>query len=250
MALKVKITKAEFDKLSDVLKAEYKENDAKDGYILDAEGVEDTGALKRAKDREAEEAKKEKKRADDLQAEIDRRDAADGGTAEEKARKAGDIATLEKSWTTKMDNEVNKVKGTLTQREQHLQKLLVHDTAMRLAQKISTKPNVLLPHILARLSADLTGDEPTTRVLDRDGKPSALTIAELEKEFVGNDDFAAIITGSKSSGGGAPGGKQNGGGAPKKFAEMTGTERAALKDSDPATYQREVDAVQKSSVKL
>ncbi|WEM33661.1 head scaffolding protein [Pseudomonas phage PSA-KC1] len=71
-----------------------------------------------------------------------------------------------------------------------------------------------MPHIKSRLMADFEGDTPVTRVLDKDGKPSALTIDELANEFVANKDFSAIITASKASGGaGKP--SQNGGGAPK-----------------------------------
>ncbi|WEM33660.1 hypothetical protein PSAKC1_00019 [Pseudomonas phage PSA-KC1] len=63
MALKKKLTKEEHAKLSDALKAEYIEDG--DGFRLDVDGDEDTGALKRAKDREAQlrkDAEKEAKR--------------------------------------------------------------------------------------------------------------------------------------------------------------------------------------------
>ena len=72
-----------------------------------------------------------------------------------------------------------------------------------MAAEISTSPSLLLPHIKARLQADLDGDAPATKVLDRDGKPSAMTVADLSKEFVDNKDFAAIIRATKASGGGA-----------------------------------------------
>ena len=54
MALKKKLTKEEHSKLSDHLKAEYIEDGDGDGFRLDIDGDEDTGALKRAKDREAQ----------------------------------------------------------------------------------------------------------------------------------------------------------------------------------------------------
>jgi hypothetical protein len=50
--LKLKITKEEFEALPDAIKAEYKTSG--EGYSLDVTGIEDTGALKRAKDRESE----------------------------------------------------------------------------------------------------------------------------------------------------------------------------------------------------
>ena len=65
----------------------------------------------------------------------------------------------------------------------------------------------MLPHIKNRLVADFEGDEPVTRILGPDGKPSNMTLDDLEKEFVANKDFSAIIVGSKASGG-AGGGEQ------------------------------------------
>lgn len=61
MALKRKISKEAFDKLSEDIKAEYKEQDGE--YVLDIDGDEDTGALKRAKDREAQLRRDAEKRA-------------------------------------------------------------------------------------------------------------------------------------------------------------------------------------------
>jgi hypothetical protein len=52
MALKLKLAKTEFEKLSAELQAEYIEDG--DEYRLDVSGIEDTGALRRAKDREVQ----------------------------------------------------------------------------------------------------------------------------------------------------------------------------------------------------
>src|SRR4051794_29374504 len=53
MALKAKLTKAEFEKLGDSLKEHYKASG--DDYVLDAEGVEDVSGLKSALDKEKKE---------------------------------------------------------------------------------------------------------------------------------------------------------------------------------------------------
>ena len=50
MAMKFRVTKTELEKLAPHYQSEYIEKDG--AYILDVEGGEDTGALKRAKDRE------------------------------------------------------------------------------------------------------------------------------------------------------------------------------------------------------
>jgi len=205
MALKKKLTKEEHAKLSDALKAEYIEDG--DGFRLDVDGDEDTGALKRAKDREAQLRKDAEKEAKELRERLESIEGDD-------ARKKGDIATLEKSWQSKLEKQREEYETKVSKLTSHTTKTLVDNVASQLAHKISNAPAIIMPHIKSRLIADFEGDAPVTRVLDKDGKPSALTIDELANEFVANKDFSAIITASKASGGaGKP--SQNGGGAPK-----------------------------------
>lgn len=205
MALKKKLTKEEHAKLSDALKGEYVEDG--DGFRLDIDGDEDTGALKRAKDRESQLRRDAEKEAKELREKLE-------GIEGDDARKKGDIATLEKSWQKKLDDQKAASDATISKLTGHTTKSLVDNVATQIASKISTAPALLLPHIRARLQADFDGDEPKTRVLDKDGKPSAMTVEELSAEFVANKDFSAIITASKASGGaGKP--SQNGGGATK-----------------------------------
>ena len=205
MALKKKLTKEEHAKLSDALKAEYIEDG--DGFRLDVDGDEDTGALKRAKDREAQLRKDAEKEAKELRERLESIEGDD-------ARKKGDIATLEKSWQSKLEKQREEYEAKVSKLTSHTTKTLVDNVASQLAHKISNAPAIIMPHIKSRLIADFEGDTPVTRVLDKDGKPSALTIDELANEFVANKDFSAINTASKASGGaGKP--SQNGGGAPK-----------------------------------
>lgn len=205
MALKKKLTKAEFDKLSDALKIEYVEDG--DGYRLDLDGDEDTGALKRAKDREAQLRRDAEKRAKELEEQL-------AAVTDGDARKKGDIETLEKSWAKKLGETEAQYKERIAKLEGHIKSSLVDNVASQIAHKISSAPTLLLPHIKARLAADLEGDAPTTLVLDKNGKVSALSVEDLTKEFVANKDFSSIIIGSKASGGGAPkGGFDKSGGA-------------------------------------
>lgn len=197
--LKRKISKDEFDKLSDALKGEYKASGS--DYVLD---TDDASELERARDREKQKAKEEKERADKLQRELDEAKAKLDDDATKDAKKRGDIETLEKSWKDKHDKTVKEFTDKLASKDAFLSKQLVDNVALQIATKISTAPAVILPHIKARLQADLDGESPATRVLDKDGKPSALSIEDLSKEFVANKDFAAIIVASKGSGGSAP----------------------------------------------
>ena len=207
MALKKKLTKAEYEKLSEHIKAEYIEDG--DGFRLDIDGDEDTGALKRAKDREAQLRRDAEAQLREAQEELDRINGDD-------ARKKGDIATLEKSWQKKLDDTKAEYEGKVSKLTAHTTKTLVDNVATQIATKISNAPALLLPHIKSRLQADFEGDSPVTRVLEKDGKPSAMTVEELAAEFVANKDFSAIITASKASGGAGRSSNQNGGGAPNQ----------------------------------
>lgn len=228
MALKSKLTKAEFDKLSDELKKEYKEDG--DGYALDVEGAEDTGALKRAKDRETQLRKEAEQKAKELQDKID-------ASADIDARKKGDIETLEKSWQGKLDTAKAEADGRITKLTGALTANLVDTVAFQIATKISNSPSLILPHIKARLAADFEGDAPKTRVLDKEGKPSAMTVEELSAEFVANKDFAAIIIGSKASG--SAGNPSNTGGAGKP---VFGKDAPDLANMSPAELAAQITA--------
>ncbi|WLJ71036.1 hypothetical protein [Sphingomonas phage Kimi] len=194
MALKHKINKAAYDKLSDELKAEYIAGDNDGEYVLDVTGLpepEDTGPLKRA-------LEAEKTRHKETKAKLD--------TANATISEFPDVDKLKADHA----KETGKYKA-------FTENALVDGAAQALAAKISTSPAIMLPHIKSRLVADVTGETPVTKVLDKDGKPSDLTIEKLGEEMVANKDFAAIIIGSKASGGGAPRvpAKPLGGGAPQ-----------------------------------
>ena len=242
MALKAKISKADYDKLSDELKNEYKPSG--DDYVLDVDGLDDAGELRRAKEREAQRAKDEKERADKAEKEAkELREKLDEGATTD-ARKRGDIEALEKSWKEKHDNAVKDGKAEADKLRDQMRRLLVRDKARALAEEISTAPELILPHIESRMSAEFDGETPITRVLDVDGKPSAASIDDLRKELVATPKFAAIIKASSASGGGAGnGGGSNGGGAAsdKKFGDLTERERIEFYNRDPAAFQKASD---------
>lgn len=200
MALKHKIKKSEYEKLSDELKAEYVAGDNDGEYVLDVTGLpepEDVEPIKRALAREKETVKTLKKEKADLQSKVD---------------DAPDVEKL------KADHEAETKKLRT-----FAEKTLIDAQAEALAAKISTSPKLLAPVIRARLIADMTGDEPVTKVLGADGKPSDLTIEKLGEELVANPDYKAIIVASKAKGGGAPSPalKPGGGGAPTGDQDKT-----------------------------
>lgn len=226
MALKRKIDKAAFDKLSKDLQAEYIEKDG--DYVLDVEGGndDDNGALRRAKDRAVQERKDAEKRAKEAEDKLT--DLGDND-----ARKAGDIEKLEASWRGKLEAQKAESDATIKDKDAFISKTLVDSVAAAMAAKISTSPALILPHIKARLQADLTGDAPTTKYLDASGV--SITAEALEKEIVDNKDFAPIIVASKAKGGGAPDkGQQRLGGASRKTNDGKPVLLASLSGKDLA----------------
>lgn len=214
MALKAKLDTIEG--LSADVAREYKvvEEGGRKFYTLDVEGAylhdEDIGPLKRAKDYEKKgrvEAETKLKEATALvEAAKEELDQMRRG-----AIPKGDVEKLEGSWKEKLAAAKAESEGRLQKAQSTLQKLLVDNVAQSIASKISTAPDLILPHVKARLTAEDTSDGFVTRVLDREGKPSAFTLEELQKDLATDKRFGAIIIGSKASGGGAAGGDDRGG---------------------------------------
>lgn len=209
------ITLPTLEGVNETVAAEYKKQE--DGtFKLDVSGLEDTGALKRAKTHE----KENRQIAETKLGEAEASNTTLQETIDEMRRgniPKGDVDALEQSWKDKLkiagDTHATE-KGAL---QTSLNELLVDNVASHMASEISTAPELLIPHITKRLQADNVDGKAVTRVLGADGKPSATTIEELQQEFVANDKFAAIIVGSKASGGGAEQKKPGGSAADKGF---------------------------------
>lgn len=191
MALKLKISKEEFEKLSDVIKAEYLSDG--EGYKLDALGLEDTGPLKRAHERVKAELSDVNAKLSDAEKQI---------STLSDPKKAQDIKLLTTSYEKKLADQQAEFEATNKKNTGFITKTLLDSKAESLATELAGKnAKLILPHIKQRLAADFEGDEPVTRVLDDKGQVSASTIDDLKKEFVANKDFSSIIVGSRASGG-------------------------------------------------
>lgn len=228
--MKYRIDQTAFDALSEDMKALYKKQD--DGsYLLQVEGMEDTGALKRAKDHEKAKRQEAETKARELETRVAELEAA----SDDKSKQKGDVDALNKSWEAKLAKREKELNDKIAARDQQLTGLLVDNEALALATEISTSPNLILPHIRQRFKVEEVDGKLTVRILDKDGQVSASTQKDLKEEFVANPDFAAIIIGSRASGSGAQGG-QRGGGA-KAFHEMTEAEKVALYKQSPDRYE-------------
>lgn len=230
MALDLQISAETFDGLNEGVKAEYKKDG--DGYKLDVRGIEDTGALKRAKDRETTEKNQYKARVAELETELgDTKQALVGKDTE---------------WQGKLTEATAAANAKIDKLTGHVRKTTVDDVAFKMASEISTSPKLLAPHIASRLQADFEGDAPVTKILDASGQVSKISLDDLKKEFVDNKDFSAIIKGSGASGGGAGSqARQNSGSA--QFNGGNGGDVKNLANMSPkelAAYRAERKAAQ------
>lgn len=219
MALKLKINKAEYDKLSEDVKAEYIADG--DGFKLDVDGIEDTGPLQRANTRLKADLDDAKDKLNKAETELDELKAARTSTDR-------DVDRLTKQHEKDMAKKDKEHADAISRRDAAINKLMIDGAAGALAAKISTVPSLMAGKLAERMQVDLTGDEPKLVIL-KDGKPSDMKIEDLGNEFVANKEYAAIIVGNRARGSGAtPTGVPTTGGAgqerdkPQNLATMTG----------------------------
>lgn len=210
MALKKRIEKDAFEKLSADLKANYTANG--DHYILDLES-DDAAELKRAKDNANRERDEAKSKLAAAEAELAKLRGGDDPPGDK--TKTGDGDAL-KSLEAKMNARIDKLNQTntaalaaseakLAARDQLTRKTMVQAAADKMAADISTVPTIMSRHIADRFDVEF-GDDGSAKliVVGNDGKPSGATVDQLTKEMRGNKEFAGIIIANKASGSGAP----------------------------------------------
>jgi len=192
----MKLSQAEYDALPEMLKAMFvKEGD---GYVKNFSTAEEVAGLKDSNEKLI--AEKKAAREKETAAEKAAREAA-----EALARKNGDVESLEKSWTEKHNKlaaefeEYKKTSGAT------IHGLTVGAKVAELGANIFQKNAHLGEHILrSRLGLN---DKNEIVVLGADGKPSALTVEELEKEIRSDERYAPIVAAPISKG--TPAGKRN-----------------------------------------
>ena len=197
-----------------------------DKFRLKVEGIDPADELKEALRKEREDRKAAKERAETLEREMRER-------ADEDARKRGDSEALEKSWQEKLTKRETELAEQIKQRDARLQDLTVGATAREIG-------DIAMPgsqSVVARLARDrLRYEDGKVVVLDKEGRPSALTPDELKEELRLDPALAPLIQGSRASGGGAAGAK--GGGAAKNWNDLSGMERVELRRNNPAEHAR------------
>lgn len=197
------------ENIDETLQGLYEQTDT--GYQLKVTGIpepekEDLSGLKNKVDELLREKKAASQKA---------REAAEEADAArlEAAKKGNDTEALDKSWQEKFNAREVELKKELDELSGTLVKLTSGQTATKIAAEIAVQgsADVLLPHLEKRLRTEFRDGSPVTVVLDKDGKPSAMSIDELKAEFQNSAAFAPLIVGTKANGAGRTGGNESSG---------------------------------------
>ena len=197
------------ENIDESLQGLYEQTDT--GYQLKVTGIpepekEDLSGLKNKVDELLREKKAASQKA---------REAAEEAEAArlEAAKKGNDTEALDKSWQDKFNAREIELKKELEELSGTLVKLTSGQTATKIAAEIAVQgsADVLLPHLERRLRTEFREGSPVTVVLDKDGKPSAMSVDELKAEFQNSAAFAPLIVGTKANGAGRTGGNESSG---------------------------------------
>jgi len=221
------------ESIDETLQGLYEQTDT--GYQLKVTGIpepekEDLSGLKNKVDELLREKKAASQKA---------REAAEEADAArlEAAKKGNDTEALDKSWQEKFNAREVELKKELDALSGTLVKLTSGQTATKIAAEIAVQgsADVLLPHLEKRLKTEFREGSPVTVVLDKDGKPSAMSVDELKAEFQNSAAFAPLIVGTKANGAGRTGGNESSGAG---FNEVSRSEFDRMNQAQRANFAK------------
>jgi hypothetical protein len=230
MALQLTVDKV--DTLPESIRALYKP--AGDKFQLDLENYEDPVNLKSALDKERTEKRDAIAQAkawkalgrtpEEIQALVD----AQAQAEREKLTKAGEWDKLKEQIATQHQTELSKRQEVEKALRGQLEKHLVDAAAATALAAAEGSPELLLPHVKARVKVIEEGGEFIVRIVDAagsprvDGKGEFLSIADLVSEMRQNPVFAPCFP--KAQGSNAPGSNGNRPGAASAKGRIDGNE--------------------------
>lgn len=219
--LKLKLTKDEHAKLGDAFKPEYKADG--ENFVLDTDvPFEDVTGLKSALATQKEQRLAATNKVKELETQVTTL-TEEKETLTARAKSPGDVEKSYQAKVAKLETDAKTEREKLTGQ---LRNILVDGVATQIATEISTAPHLLTPVLKNRLSIEEVDGKFITRVLDSEGKASALSVNEFKEEILANKDYAPILTASKASGGGNTGKQMPPDG--KAFNKMSESELTAL----------------------
>ena len=185
-------------------------------------------ALRLAKKNESDSHSETKKRLKELQDKLDE-------LTNEDHRKRGDVEALENSWKEKLSKRETELMEQINMLQNSAIKSTKDSILSGLASKY-VKPEyqrMFKKDIEDRIEVQLENGSSAIRILGSDGKPSALTMEDFEKEILANKEYAPIVIANRASGGAkipvTPAGGQET--ALKPFSRMTPGELKAQIDA-------------------
>tara|TARA_R110000772_G_scaffold268565_2_gene396222 strand:- start:6759 stop:7490 length:732 start_codon:yes stop_codon:yes gene_type:complete len=236
--MKYKLTKAEFEALTEEARTEYTLDGETAVLILegdDAPTAEKIATLEKKREIEAEHRKNAEtklKEADDRAAKHQKDFESAGGNKEAIEKLRTDHAAEIEKLRTERETESAKVRGDRDA-------ALIKEESSKFASghfvEAPYGSTFIASEMAKRLVVEEVNGSPVVRVQNADGTPSTAALADLQKEFLDNKDFSPIIKAKAGSGGGAiPG--QGGGATKKSLSEMSATEEAAFERENPDAY--------------
>lgn len=202
MAMKFRITKKQFEALSEELQEHYDATADGKNYELDVAGLpeaDDTDALKRARDREKERADNLKEELEEVQGELNT--IKKGQTTGEK-----DVARVTERYEKKLTKAQEEAEGRVQKMRDRVAQGMIETAASAMATKVSNAPKLFVEHASKRMEVVFGDDDtPVLKFKDKDGKVSdTMKVEDLEKELVADKDLSAIIVANRARGSGAP----------------------------------------------
>ncbi len=229
--MKYILTKEEFEKLPEALQGEYTLEG--ENATLTLEGHEET-FVEKGKWQEAE---KHRKNAESKALEVEKREAKLLKDIEAARGNEKKIAELRESHEAEVARIKEENEAQLKEIKAGQHKAMIDAEATKFANEHFTVPSLVKDAVAKRLTVEEVDGQPVIRALEADGKASAKSLSDIQKEFLENKEFSSIIKASKGKGGGATppeGGK--GGGAAK---QVTRAEFDEMSQADRLTFSKE-----------
>ena len=176
MTLKLKVTADEFEGLDEGIKGLYEERDGE--YALPVEGIEDTGGLKSALEKERKAARDASKRLKDYEGlglsaeEIAQLKEAQRQAEEDKAKKSGEWEKLKGQMQEKHQQEIKAREEKVASMRKALESHLVDAQATSAISAAKGNAKLLLPHVKSAVQVIEEDGEYKVQVMGKDGPRS------------------------------------------------------------------------------
>lgn len=217
--MKLRITKAEYDALSETSQGLYEASGEGYRLVIDDYDHDEIDRLRTTNQTLLDEKKKV-----DLQAKEAKRLADQG------KKDAGDFESLYQSSEAKrleLEEEIKENKEAKKKQE-------VSSAAQTLASELSSGKNIPLMKRVIMDFLDYVGDKV---VVTKDGKPTVSTLKDLKATLINCGDYDSLID-ANLGGGGDTDPKKRDGNKGENWEDYTATELSAIRKSDQARYDR------------